>query len=482
MLPAGVSVPAYKRSELSPGIVHLGVGAFHRAHQAWYTDQVLNECAGGWAIVGCSLQSPQVRDQMMQQDCLYSIAEVGGESPRCRIVGAVTSVIFGPENPQVLVDILAQESIKIVSLTITEKGYCYDPASGGLNIEHPGIQHDLNSLSTPKTAPGYLLAGMMQRMVEGRPGFSVLSCDNLPDNGNILSKVILQMAARVDQSLPQWIRENVSFPCTMVDRIVPATADSDKAKREELLGFRDEAAVVAEPFSQWVVEDDFVRGRPAWETVGVTMVADVRAYEAMKLRLLNATHSMLAYAGYLGGYENICDTMGNTNLVSLVKRFMDEEVMPTLKIPEGFDVIFYMQQLRSRFANKALKHRTWQVAMDGSQKLPQRQIAIIRDQMAQNRQIEISCFGLAAWMRYVRGVDEQGEPIDVQDPLAEELKQKWVASDGNTKDLVDSILNIEGIFGRDFPKSNVITQTISKWLDNICRLGILSAIDTLSLR
>ena len=381
-LPSDVATPVYNRKKIDAGIVHLGIGAFHRAHQAWYTHKALNKFGGHWGIVGCSLRSPTVKNQLQPQDGLYCVVERGAEGEKYEVVGSVKSVLVGPEDPGAVITILAQENIKIVSLTITEKGYCHDPSTGDLNLSHPDIQHDLAHLDHPKSAPGYLLAALAMRRLKGLPAFTLLSCDNLPDNGHVLRKVILQMAEKVDAELATWIKREATFPCSMVDRIVPATKEEDREALQAKLGVIDEGAVVAEPFSQWVIEDNFCNGRPHWEEVGVMIVGDVRAYEAMKLRLLNGSHSLLAYCGYLAGYEHISDTMTNPKLVELVTRFMDDEVTPTLKVPTGFDVEFYKKQLRERFANPGLKHRTWQVAMDGSQKLPQRQVATIRDRLA----------------------------------------------------------------------------------------------------
>lgn len=481
-VPASIAVPCYDREKINAGIAHLGLGAFHRGHQAWYTDKVLNIAPDDWGIIGCSLRSTTARDQLQPQDCLYTVIEVSGAGENYNIVGAIKSAIVGPEDPSALIEALAQESIKIVTLTITEKGYCYDPATGSLNLSHPDIRHDLENSAAPVSAPGFLVAALLRRKERGLPGFTLLSCDNLPDNGHVLRTVVQDLAARVQADLPEWIEQNARFPCSMVDRIVPATTDKDKDNLAVSLGCRDEGAVVAEPFSQWVVEDDFIRGRPRWEKAGVTMVNDVRAYEAMKLRLLNASHSLLAYAGYLAGYQYICETMTHAKLVRVVTCFMDEEVTPTLEVPKGFDLDFYKQQLRGRFANIALKHRTWQVAMDGSQKLPQRQIAIIRDQLKGEGKIELSCFSLAVWMRYVKGVDEQGDLIDVQDPYAAEFKTLWDTRGEDIVGLVRDMLAIEKMFGRDLISSEKVVLLIAKWLEIICKNGVVRAIESVPVK
>jgi len=479
-VPADVLQPQYDRNTIKAGIVHLGIGAFHRAHQAWYTNRVLSEYGGDWGIVGCSLRSASVKDQLQPQDGLYTLMERGAEGEKFEIIGSVKSLVVGPESPQALVSIMAEESVKIVSLTVTEKGYCHDPATGNLNLSNADIQHDLKNIEQPKSAPGFILAALLKRQQAGLSGLTLLSCDNLPDNGHVLRKVMFQFAEQFGGDLLSWIEKNVSFPCSMVDRIVPATTASDRDLVQAKLGLQDEGAVVAEPFSQWVVEDNFACGRPDWEKVGVMIVPDVRAYEAMKLRLLNGSHSLLAYCGYLSGCEYISDTMNKPALVSLVKRFMDDEVSSTLDVPEGFDLSHYKEQLRERFANPGLKHRTWQVAMDGSQKLPQRQVATLCDQLRGEGKIDIACFALAAWMRYTKGLDEKGEAIDVQDPFADKFKEVWQQSSGDSRAVVQGFLALEAIFGADLCKEERVIERISTWLELILSQGIVASVDALN--
>ena len=475
-LPKDVLLPAYDRAALKPGIVHLGIGAFHRAHQAFYTEAVLNQFGGDWGIIGCSLRSAGVRDQLVPQDCLYTLVERSGEGEKLQIIGAVLDTLVGPENPAALVAQMAAPNIKIVSLTITEKGYCHDPASGNLNPNHPDIIHDLQNLDKPVSAIGFIIAALKQRYEQNQKAFTVLSCDNLPNNGEVLEKVVTQFAEKISPAFAQWIKTNATFPCTMIDRIVPATTDDDRRDIEGRLGVRDEGMVVCEPFTQWVVEDKFADGRPEWEKTGVLLVEDVRVFEKIKLRLLNGAHSTMAYTGYLSGFQYISEVMEQPAFVNLVKTYMAREAGETVVAPAGFDIEAYKQQLRDRFSNKALKHRTWQIAMDGSQKLPQRLLETLREQLAGKGHIDILCLGVAAWIRYVSGVDEKGAPIEVSDPLAKELRAACDANQGNPAGMVNAVVSIQKVFGADLINEQRFIQTTTQWLERFYAKGVLASI------
>lgn len=480
-LPKDIKLPAYDRAALKPGIVHLGIGAFHRAHQAFYTEAVLNQFGGDWGIIGSSLRSASVRDQLVPQDCLYTLVERSGEGEKLQIIGAVLDTLVGPENPAALVAQMAAENIKIVSLTVTEKGYCHDPATGNLNFNHPDIIQDLQHLDKPVSAIGFIVAALKQRFEQQQKAFTVLSCDNLPNNGEVLEKVVVQFAEKISAEFAHWIKNNATFPCTMIDRIVPATTDDDRRDIEARLAIegeslRDEGMVVCEPFSQWVVEDKFADGRPAWEKVGVLMVEDVRVFEKIKLRLLNGAHSTMAYTGYLSGFQYISEVMEQPAFVNLVKTYMAREAGETVVAPAGFDIEAYKQQLRDRFSNKALKHRTWQIAMDGSQKLPQRLLETLREQLASNGHIDILCLGVAAWIRYVSGVDEQGAAIEVSDPLAKELRAACDANRGNPAGMVNAVVGIQKVFGADLNNETRFIQTTTQWLERFYAKGVLASI------
>mgnify|MGYP001627396957 CR=1 FL=1 len=475
-LPQDVLLPTYDRSQLKAGIVHLGIGAFHRAHQAFYTEAVLNKFGGNWGIIGSSLRSPSVRDQLVPQDCLYTLVERSGEGEKLQLIGAVLDTLVGPENPAALVAQMADTNIKIVSLTVTEKGYCHDPATGNLNLNHPDILHDLENLDKPVSAIGFLVAALKQRFEKQQKAFTLLSCDNLPNNGEVLEKVVLQFAGKISTELAQWIKTHATFPCTMIDRIVPATTDDDRRDIEARLNLRDEAMVVCEPFSQWVVEDKFADGRPQWEEVGVLLVDDVRVFEKIKLRLLNGAHSTMAYTGYLSGFDYISEVMEQPAFVNLVTTYMAREAGETVVAPAGFDIEAYKQQLRERFSNKALKHRTWQIAMDGSQKLPQRLLETLREQLAGNGHIDILCLGVAAWIRYVSGVDEKGSAIEVSDPLAKELRATCDANLGNPAAMVKAVVGIEKVFGSDLINEARFIAGTTQWLERFYAKGVLASL------
>src|SRR5436309_14901375 len=410
-LPHDVPRPRYDRSAVATGIVHLGLGAFQRAHQAMYTEAALNEGDCRWGIVGASLRSPTVRDALKPQDGLYTLAVRGADGERLQVIGAIKDVLVAPGNSEALLDVLCDPSVMIVTLTVTEKGYCYDPATTALDEKHPDIVHDLADPMRPHTVPGFLVEALRRRRGAKISSFTVLCCDNLPHNGSTVAALVTRFAALRDPGLAGYIRNEVPFPSTMVDRITPATTPEDRAAISARLGLEDAAPVVTEPFSQWVIEDRFPEGRPDWSFAGAEFVTDVAPYENMKLRLLNGSHSTLAYLGYLAGYETVADTMKDENYRRLAAGVMDDAAT-TLKMPPGVDVEAYKRALLERYENPALKHRTWQICMDGSQKLPQRLLGSIRERLAMGAPSNRLIMGVAGWMRYATGVHEQGKVTD----------------------------------------------------------------------
>ncbi|GLI24699.1 fructuronate reductase [Xanthobacter flavus] len=445
-LPAAVARPAYDIAAAEVGVVHLGVGAFHRAHQAAYLDAILGRGHKGWAICGASLRSPDTSDALDPQDGLYTLAERSGAGDNLRVIGSLRRLLVAPRDPEALLAAMCDPRVRIVTLTVTEKGYCHDPASGTLDEAHPDIRADLASPQRPVSAPGYLVEALARRRAAGVAPFTVLTCDNLPANGKTVARVTARLAALRDDDLGRFVAGEVAFPSTMVDRIVPATTDDDRALVAAGLGLQDAWPVMAEPFMQWVVEDLFPLGRPPLEEVGVELVSDVEPFEHMKLRLLNGAHSTLAYLGYLAGHATIADTMAVPAFARLVARLQDEEVTPTLHLPAGVDVAAYKRALRERFANPALRHRTWQIAMDGSQKLPQRLVATARDRLAAGAPIPLLALGVAGWMRYVTGRDEQGNAIDVRDPLAARLKALADEAGPDATRLAPALLSVREVF------------------------------------
>lgn len=445
--PADVRVPAYVRRSITPGIVHLGVGAFHRAHQAVYIDDLLSR-EPNWGIVGASLRSPETADALLPQDGLYTVAVRDGATTRCRVVGSLVDVLVLPRDRERLMTNLCDPAVRIVSMTITEKGYCHDPATGLLDESHPDIVADLTNPATPRSAPGLIVEALARRMASGTVPFTILSCDNLPANGRTARRVVTRFAALRDPGLGAWIASEVAFPSSMVDRIVPATTHPDRAVVAAALGVEDAWPVVTEPFSQWVVEDRFPAGRPRFEDVGVAMVDDVAPFEQMKLRMLNGSHSAIAYLGSRAGHETVADTIEDAAFRRFIHDLMTEEVMPTLSVA-GMDLGLYRDALIERFRNRGLRHLTRQIAMDGSQKLPQRLLGTIRDRLAAGASIDRLALAVAGWMTYLRGVDDTGRPHEIRDPLAPRLRTIVDAAGDDPSELYAALAAIRQIFGTD---------------------------------
>ena len=392
-----------------------------------------------------------------------------------RIVGSIVDLLVAAEERERLVAAMAEPNIRIVSLTITEKGYCHDPATGALDEAHSDIRHDLAEPHAPVTAPGLIVEALARRRSAGAKPFTVLTCDNLPSNGRVVKRILDRFAALRDADLGAYVAGEVACPATMVDRITPATTDEDRARIATALGVEDAWPVVTEPFSQWVIEDGFPSGRPAFEKAGAEMVAEVEPYEHMKLRLLNGAHSSLAYLGYLSGYPLVSDVMGDADFARFVKALMDEAT-PTLSVPASTDIAGYRAALVSRFENPALKHRTWQIAMDGSQKLPQRFLGTIRDCLRRDLPFGKLALGVAGWMRYVTGIDEKGAAIDVRDPLAARLRDIADAAGPSPEKLARELIAVEAIFGRDLAADPRFAAAVTERLRRICAYGAKRAV------
>jgi fructuronate reductase len=427
------------------GIVHLGPGAFFRAFGAPWIAEAMAARGGDWGIVGVSLQSPATRDALRPQGWDYTAVEQGPDGEIPRVVSVLNGVLVAPEDPAAVLSAMADPAVRIVSLTVTEKGYCHDPASGALNLDHSDIRHDLEH-PLPRSAPGYLVRALEARRRAGVKPFTVMTCDNLPENGRVVRGVVLSLARAIDPGLADWIETRGAFPSSMVDRIVPATKPEDIARLEAATDLRDAAPVLHEPFRQWVIEDRFADGRPDFSAVGVQMVRDVTPYEHMKLRMLNGTHSSLAYLGYLAGHETIAETVADPVFEGFVRRLWSAEIIPALKPPPGESLPAYAEALLARYRNPAIRHRTWQIAMDGSQKLPQRILGTLRENAAAGRPSPGLTLAVAAWMRYVGGVDERGAPIEVKDPLADRLRSLSQAADGAAAK-VTALLSVREVFG-----------------------------------
>ena len=458
--------------------MHLGIGAFHRAHVAAYVDDVLRTDPS-WGIIGASLRRPDTRKALAPQDFLYTLAVRSGSGTTTRVIGSLLDVLAAAAQRRELLAAMADRHIRIVSLTVTEKGYCHDPATGALDPHHPDILHDLAHPEAPVSAPSLIVRALELRKAAGIAPFTVLCCDNLPANGETTARVVTGFAALRDKGLADYIASEVAFPSTMVDRIVPATSEADRRLVFEMMGVMDAWPVVTEPFTQWVVEDRFPTGRPPLEIAGVQLVTDVRPFELMKLRMLNGSHSLIAYLGYLSGYVHVNEAIADPAFRTLVHEFMTDEVMDTLPADLG-DLAVYRDALLGRFRNPALLHRTWQIAMDGSQKLPQRLLGTIRDRLARGLSTTRAALGVAAWMRYATGVDEQGREIDVRDPLAARLRTISESAGGAPDQIVDRLLQLTEVFGDDLPRNQSFRAALISHLTSLFQRGALETVRNLA--
>jgi fructuronate reductase len=405
-LPATVARPAYDRDARGVGIVHFGIGAFHRAHQAAYTDDAMAAESGDWRILGVSLRSGNVRDQMRPQNGLYALVEQSADSSKVRVIGSVADVIVAAEERDRLIAALANPATHIVSFTITEKGYCRAP-DGAIDFD----------VADKGSVYAYLAEAFRRRRDAGSPGLTLMSCDNLAGNGAQLKRLMTAYLDRHAPELISWFEEKCACPSTMVDRIVPATTEADRTSIAALTGLRDDAMVVTEPFSQWVIEDNFAGPRPAWEKHGALMTSNVHVYEEAKLRLLNGAHSALAYLGLKRGHEFVHQAIADPELARLANTLMRDEAATSLEPAPGQDLNAYADALIARFQNPALNHRLIQIAMDGSQKIPQRWLATLASQQAKGKQCPSILTAISGWLCHIRG--DNGF---VDDPLAEVLK------------------------------------------------------------
>lgn len=405
-LPASVQAPGHDRAAQAAGIVHIGIGAFHRAHQAVYTDDTMRAGERDWGIVGVSLRSPGVAAQLNPQDGLYTVSTRSAAGTGLRLIGAVQKVLVAVDEPQAVIDAIAASTTHIVSFTVTEKGY----------LRRSDGTLDLDAAKGPSSLYRFIGAGLSARKAKGLPGLTLLSCDNLANNGAVLKALMRQYLAAEYPVLVDWFDRECRCPATMIDRIVPATTDADRAAIEAELGVRDEGAVVTEGFSQWVIEDDFAGPRPRWEQVGAQLVADVAPYETAKLRMLNGAHSALAYIGLGAEHDYVHQAIADPAIRPVIDRLMRDEAAPTIDAAPGQNLAAYADALLERFANPALHHRLIQIAMDGSQKIPQRWLETLAWHQARGARCSSLEAAIAAWIAFLRS----DHPID--DPLADRLR------------------------------------------------------------
>lgn len=452
---SGVLTPLYDRSRLTTGIVHIGVGGFHRAHEAVYTDDLLTQStASEWGICGVGLrpEDKPMQEALVPQDCLYTVMTRSADGDQARVIGSLVRYLFAPEQEQAVQDILAAPQTRIVSLTITEGGYGLDAAG------------------QPNSVFMLLAGALRRRRLENIRAFTVLSCDNLPHNGSAAKHALL--AAVSDSDLAGWIEQNAAFPSSMVDRITPQTTDADRALVRDEFGIDDAWPVVCEPFKQWIIEDKFSDGRPPWESAGAQFVPDVAPYETMKLSLLNGSHFVMAYLGFLAGFTTVPALMADRDFRTLIHRFMDEEVTPLLPPVPGIDLEDYKATLLVRFDNPAIKDQITRLCLNGSPKFPQYLCPSLRKAVESGRPHRLMTLALAGWMRYLTGKDEAGKEYFVDDPRAAELTALARQSRTDPRPL----LALTDLFG-DLGQANSFVRELQADLEGIYAKGARAAVE-----
>jgi mannitol 2-dehydrogenase len=420
-----VTVPSYDRSLLTAGIVHFGVGGFHRAHQAMYLDRLMNEGkAFDWAVCGVGVLpgDARMRDVLTAQDGLYTLVLKHPDGTReARVVGSIVDYLFAPDDPEAVIEKMAEPAVRIVSLTVTEGGYNIHPVTGEFDAQTPAIRADLAPGARPATVFGLVTEALRRRRDRGAPPFTVMSCDNIQGNGDVARRTFTAFARLADPELAAWMEREVAFPNSMVDRITPATTDEDREAVARRFGVRDEWPVICEPFTQWVLEEHFPGGRPPFEEVGVQVVADVEPYELMKLRLLNAGHQALAYFGFLSGYHYVHEAAADPAIAAFLLAYMDVEATPTLRPVPGVDLDVYKRTLIERFSNPEVRDTVARLCAESSDRIPKWLLPVVREQLARGGEVGRAAAVVASWARYAEGVDESGAPIAIVDRLKDRL-------------------------------------------------------------
>ncbi len=437
-LPAHIARPSYDRAALTPGIVHIGVGNFHRAHQAWYLHRLMQRgFAGDWAIIGAGVRpyDAEMRTRLLEQDCLTTLVELDPSGTSAEITGSMIDYLPVEEGHGAMIRAMADRAIRIVALTVTEGGYYIDPVNGSFDNKHPDILHDIAHPETPRTAFGAMVAALKLRWEAGQRPFTGLSCDNLSNNGDILRAAVISLARSADPALANWVEAEGAFPNSMVDCIVPATGDAE-LELVQSIGIDDAAPVTHENFRQWVIEDRFCDGRPDWDVVGATFTTSVHAYEVMKIRVLNAGHQVLANAGELLSVGTVAGCIAHPLISALFRKVQTEEIVPYVSPVPGMTPIAYMNLIEQRFANPAIKDTTRRVAFDGSARHPGFVLPILRDALAAGGTVEGLSLVEALWARMCAGVREDGTVIEPNDPnwaqlvhaakLAREAPEVWL--------------------------------------------------------
>jgi fructuronate reductase len=463
--------PQYNRKGTRIGTVHFGPGAFHRAHQAYYFDRLL-ERDGSRAICAVSLKTSSVRDALAPQDSLYTLMELD-EAPSARVIGAIRELLVAPEDPVAVSRRLATPETSLITITVTEKGYCLN-GGGELDFDHPDIAHDLRNPENPRSLIGWVVRGLELRRENGLAPYLVVCCDNLSNNGTTLRRAVLAFAARRNRALADWIEERTRFPRTMVDSITPATDAALRSRVEETLGLQDAWPIQRERFVQWVLEQSDFADQPDWASVGITLSSDVSAYERAKLRLLNGAHSTLAYLGLLAGLETVAQAMAQPALRSFVERLMRDDIQPTLHGQPSEELASYRQSILRRFENPAMRHHLAQIAWDGSQKLPIRILGTVADAIHARRPLQRLAFPIAAWMSFVRA--RAATSTAIVDPLAEQLATCGRGTTGDSRHDLPLFLALPGVFSADLAGNAEFVRALGNAYDLLARRGPLDAI------
>jgi mannitol 2-dehydrogenase len=473
-LPPAVQVPAYDRSALPRSIVHMSVGGFHRAHQAVYLDDLLHGAGPRWGLCGVGLLpgDARMRDVLAAQDHLYTVVERSAAGDRARVIGSMIDYLFAPDGVEALLEKLAHPDCRIASLTITEGGYFVDHGTGELALGDPGLQRDLANPHAPTTSFGILAEALDRRRRRGLAPFTIMSCDNMQENGDVCRRMFVAFATRRDPALGAWVAERGAFPNAMVDRITPATTDAHRALVRDQLGVDDGWPVVCEPFRQWVIEDRFALGRPAWEEAGAQMTSDVKPYERMKIRLLNGSHQALCYIGMLLGQRFADETMADPDIRRLVELMMDVEVTPLLDPVPGIDLARYKRTLVERFGNPALRDQLARIGTEGSARIPKFVVPSIEDRLARGGPMRTLCFTVAAWFRYLDGRDDQGNALPVNDPMEAELTRR--AREG--REDPGPLLAMHALFGEALATAPAFRDQLADDLGSLYREGARAAL------
>ncbi len=478
-----VPVPTYDRTKVTTGIVHFGVGGFHRAHQAMYLDRLMNQGkALDWGICGVGVMpfDSKMRQVMDAQDCLYTLVLKGTDgSWEPRVIGSIVEYLYAPDDPEAVIEKMADPATRIVSMTVTEGGYNFHHVTGKFDETNPAVAADLVPQAVPSTTFGLITEALVRRRAKGLAPFTIMSCDNIQGNGHVAREVFTAFARLREDSwddpgLGDWVESEVHFPNSMVDRITPGTTDEDRTAISERFGIEDGWPVVCEPFTQWVLEDAFSVGRPPLEDVGVQVVADVEPYELMKLRLLNASHQALCYFGYLAGYRLVHEVAQDALFARFLLAYMDTEATPTLEPVPGIDLDAYKHELITRFSNPEVRDTVARLCAESSDRIPKWLLPVIREQLRTAGPIGLTTAVVASWARYAEGVDEDGQPIDVKDRLADRLK----AAAARQHDEPLAFVSDREIFG-DLIDEPVFVAAYREALDSLHAVGSRGTLEKL---